>query len=143
MEAQYYLVEDVYLYQDYKSAILLETNEMRSVGKGSWHLKIKYFFITDNIKENELNIIHYQTEDMIVDFYTQPLHGSTFTKVEIVYLESTQQICHYISRNIHNMFHLLVSDIIQTSQECAEGNIVTWHLRRVREYVKNAVQTAT
>ena len=43
MEAQGYHVEDVYVYQDNQSAILLENNGARSIGKGSRHIKIKYF----------------------------------------------------------------------------------------------------
>ena len=80
MEAQGYLVQDLYVYQDNESAILLETNGMRSVGKGSRHIKIKYFFVVDKVKGNELKIIHCPTEDMVGDFYTKPLQGSLFIK---------------------------------------------------------------
>ena len=80
MEQQGYIVEDVYVYQDNESAILLETNGMRSVGKGSRHIKIKYFFITDKVKGNELKVLHCPTEEMTGDFFTKPLQGALFIK---------------------------------------------------------------
>ena len=80
MEARGYSVEDVYLYQENASTILLEINGMLSVGKGSRHIKIEYVFIIDNIKGCGLKIMRYPTEDMNADFYTKPLHGSAFTK---------------------------------------------------------------
>ena len=40
MEAQGYVIEDVYVYQDNESAILLEENGYKSVGKASRHVKI-------------------------------------------------------------------------------------------------------
>ena len=80
MESQGYLVEDVYVYQDNESAILLETNGMKSVGKRSRHIDIKYFFVTDKVKGKELRIMHCPTDEMIADFYTKPLQGSAFNK---------------------------------------------------------------
>lgn len=80
LENQGYIVEDVFVHQDNESAILLENNGMKSVGKGSRHIKIKYFFVTDKIKDNEMRILHCPTEDMMADFYTKPLQGALFTK---------------------------------------------------------------
>ena len=78
MEAQGCIVEDVYVYQDNQSAILLEKNGMKSVGKGSRHIKIKYFFATDKIKNKEMKVIYCPTEEMLADFYTKPLQGVLF-----------------------------------------------------------------
>lgn len=50
MAAQGYNVDDVYVYQDNQSAILLEMNGMKSVGKNSRHMKIRYFFVTDRVQ---------------------------------------------------------------------------------------------
>ena len=80
MEAQGCVVEDVYVYQDNQSAILLENNGIKSVGKGTRHIKIKYFFVTDKIKDNELRIMWCPTEKMVGDFYTKPLQGSLFVE---------------------------------------------------------------
>ena len=42
IETQGYNVEDVYVYQDNQSNILLENNGMKSVGKKSRNIRIKY-----------------------------------------------------------------------------------------------------
>ena len=78
MEAQGYDVEDVYVYQDNQSAILLENNGMQSCGKGSRHIRIKYFFVTDKIKDKELTVIYCPTKQMVVDFFTKPLQGELY-----------------------------------------------------------------
>ena len=78
MEAQGYQVEDVYVYQDNQSAILLETNGMKSVGKNSRHIRIKYFFVTDRVKDKELKVIYCPTKEMVADFFTKPLQGVLF-----------------------------------------------------------------
>lgn len=68
----------MYVYQDNQSAILLETNGQKSVGKGTRHIKIKYFFVTDKVKDNEMKILYCPTKEMMADFYTKPLQGSLF-----------------------------------------------------------------
>ena len=80
MESWSYIVDDAYTYQDNESAILLEKYGMKCVGKGSRHIKIKHFFITDKVPGNKLRIIHCPTKDMIADFYTKPLRESLFIK---------------------------------------------------------------
>ena len=80
MEAQDYKVNDMYVYQDNESAILLEENGMKSVGKGSRHMNIRYFFVTDKVKGKELKVIHCPTGEMKSDFYTKPLQGAVFIK---------------------------------------------------------------
>ena len=78
MEAQGYVIEDAYIYQDNESAILLEENDHKSVGKASRHVKIKYFSITDQIKGKELRVLHCPTGNMIADFFTKPSQDITF-----------------------------------------------------------------
>ena len=78
MEAQGCIVEDIYVYQDNQSAMLLERNGMKSVGKGTRHIKIKYFLVTEKIKNDEMKIIYCPTKAMVADFYTKPLQGSLF-----------------------------------------------------------------
>ena len=60
--------------------MLLEKNGRRSAGKGSRHVKIKYFFIADKVKSKEVKILYCPTGDMTADFYTKPLQGSLFYK---------------------------------------------------------------
>ena len=58
--------------------MLLETNGQKSVGKGTRHVKIKYFFVADKVKDNEIRILYCPTAEMIGDFYTKPLQGMLF-----------------------------------------------------------------
>ena len=78
MESQGCIVEDVYIYQDNQSTILLEKNGMKSVGKGTRHIKIKYFFVADKVKGKEVKIVYCPTKEMVADFYTKPLQGTLF-----------------------------------------------------------------
>ena len=78
MESQSCIVEDVIVYQNNQSAILLETNGQKSVGKGTIHVQIKYFFVTDRIKNDELKVIYCPTKEMVGDFYTKPLQETLF-----------------------------------------------------------------
>ena len=80
LEEQGYGIEKNILYQDNKSAILLETNGKRSSGKRTRALNIRYFFITDQVEKRNLTIEHCPTDEMLVDFYTKPLQGEKFRK---------------------------------------------------------------
>jgi hypothetical protein len=71
--------EDV-LYQDNEASILLENNGRMSCGKGSKHIHIRYFFVTDRINKKEIRVEHCPTKEMIADYYTKPLQGSLFQK---------------------------------------------------------------
>ena len=80
MKAQGYEVKSTIVYQDNKSAILLERNGRASAGKRSRHLDIKYFFITDQVEKENIKIVYCPTDEMIADCMTKPLHGSKFEK---------------------------------------------------------------
>jgi hypothetical protein len=71
--------EDV-LHQDNQSAMLLENNGIYSAGKGSKHIHIRYYFITDRIKRKEFKVMYCPTGEMIADFFTKPLQGAQFYK---------------------------------------------------------------
>ena len=74
-----YSKEDI-LMQDNQSAILLENNGRFSVGKGSKHIDIRYFFITNRIEKKHVKVKYCPTEEMIADFFTKPLQGALFFK---------------------------------------------------------------
>ena len=80
MQAQGYKIEDNILYQDNKSATLLEKNGKASSSKRTKHINIRYFFITDRVKKNELSIEWCPTGNMIGDYATKPLQGPTFKR---------------------------------------------------------------
>ena len=66
------------MFQDNQSAILLENNGKKSSSKRTRHINIRYYFITDRIKNGELEIEYYPTDDMVADYFTKPLQGKKF-----------------------------------------------------------------
>ena len=80
LEAQGYKVERNVLYQDNKSAILLEINGKNSARKRSRALNIRSFFLTDQVEKGNLKIEYCPTENMIGDYMTEPLQGEKFWK---------------------------------------------------------------
>ena len=66
------------MYQDNQSAILLENNGKKSSSKWTRHINIRYYFITDRIKNGELEIEYCPTDDMVADYFTNPLQGKKF-----------------------------------------------------------------
>jgi hypothetical protein len=80
MEAQGYELQKNILYQDNKSAILLEINGKRSSGKRTRALNIRYFFLTDQVEKGNVQIEYCPTDDMVGDFHTKPLQGETFRR---------------------------------------------------------------
>ena len=80
LHAQGYGEEPCIIYQDNKSAILLEENGRASSSKRTRHINIRYYFVTDRIGNREVRIEYCPTEQMMADFFTKPLQGVLFTK---------------------------------------------------------------
>ena len=80
LEAQGYGVRENIVFQDNRSAILLEKNGKASSSKRTKHINIRYFFVTDMIKKKRLSVEWKPTEDMVGDFWTKPNQGSLFLK---------------------------------------------------------------
>jgi len=57
-------VWDNMVFQDNHSAILLEKNGRASSGCHTWHIDIWYYFITDQIKNGEMRVAYYPTDDV-------------------------------------------------------------------------------
>ena len=74
------------LFQDNKSAILLETKGNSSAGKRMRHLEVRYYFIKDIVDRGDLEIQHFPTESMVADFLTKPLQGKMFLEFRITIL---------------------------------------------------------
>jgi hypothetical protein len=90
LEAQGVKVVDNLIYQDNKSAMLLEKNGRASSSKQrTKHLNIRYFFVKDHVDNGTIKIVYCPTEDMIADFFTKPLQGSLFYKLRdhIMYID--------------------------------------------------------
>ena len=80
LEAQGYQVDNNIIFQDNKSAILLETHGKKSAGKRSRALNIRSFFISDQVEKGNLQIEYCPTNEMLGDFFTKPLQGSKFVR---------------------------------------------------------------
>ena len=88
--AQYFLDKQGYdldtsiFYQDNQSAMKLAINGRKSAGQKSRHINIRYFFIKDRLKTDNIRIEYCPTEEMLADFFTKPLQGSLFRKLREV-----------------------------------------------------------
>ena len=53
------------------------------------HIHIRYFFIKDVLKRENIELVHYPNERMIADYYTKPLQGSLFRKTRDILMDIT------------------------------------------------------
>ena len=81
LEEQGRLDTTTVVYQDNRSSILLERNGISSSTKRMKHMHIRYFYVTEQVRNIAIHITHCPTEEMITDFFTKPLQGSVFTKM--------------------------------------------------------------
>jgi hypothetical protein len=81
MEAQGYPINDNVLYQDNQSTMLLAKNGRASSSKRTRHINIRYYFVTDRIRDGELRVEYCPTGDMVADFCTKPLQGTLFRRL--------------------------------------------------------------
>ena len=44
-------------------------------------MNIRYFYVTEQVKQKAIHITHCPTEDIVGDFFTKPLRGSLFIKL--------------------------------------------------------------
>ena len=79
LKEQGYDITSNVLYQDNKSAILLEKNGKKSSSSRTRAINIRYFFFTDQVKKGNLSLEYCPTDEMLGDFMTKPLQGSKFS----------------------------------------------------------------
>lgn len=79
--AQGFDITDNVIFQDNQSAMLLEKNGRASSGRRTRHINIRYFFVTDRVKNGEVRIAYCPTGEMVADFFTKPLQGSLFCRL--------------------------------------------------------------
>ena len=89
---QSYEVNDNVLYQDNKSAMLLERNNKTSSSKRTKHNNIRYFFITDRITKGEVSIEWCPTTEMVGDYMSKPLQGALFKKFRDIIMGITEAV---------------------------------------------------
>ena len=75
MKDQGYPITRKMFYQDNTSAIHIEKNGTVSSSARSRHINIRFFFIKDILKRENIDVKHCPTERMIADFFTKPLQG--------------------------------------------------------------------
>ena len=80
LHEQGYPLSSNVIFQDNQSAIKMEINGRNSCTGNSRHIDIRYFFVKDRIDQGNLTVEYCPTEQMLADFFTKPLQGSTFQK---------------------------------------------------------------
>ena len=84
IEAQGYQVRKNDINQDNQASIKLENVGRASSGQKTRRIHIKYFFMKDRIRRDEINIIYCTTEIMVVNYFTKPLQGVLFKSLRII-----------------------------------------------------------
>ncbi len=80
LQEQGYDFGESILYQDNKSAMLLEENGKASSSKRTRHLNIRFFYITDQIQQGIVKVEYCPTDLMTANYFTKPLQGAKFRK---------------------------------------------------------------
>ena len=78
LKEQGYFHPTTVVYQDNRSAILLEQNGVLSSTRRTKHIDVRYYFIKDKINSKELTVQWCSTDEMIADYNTKPLSGEKF-----------------------------------------------------------------
>ena len=78
MEAQGYTLKWNILAEDNESTIRMSKNGRESCTSNSKHIAIKYFWVTDRIKNGNIEIVHCPTKQMVSNYFTKPLQGALF-----------------------------------------------------------------
>ena len=82
--AQGWDVAPAVVFQDNKSAILLENNGTASSTRRTRHIDIRYFFVKDRIKNGDVSVEFCPTDEMWADYFTKPLQGAKFLEIRRV-----------------------------------------------------------
>jgi len=66
---------------------------MEECRKGSQHISIRYFLITDKIDKKEIRVRYSSTKEILTDFYTKPIQCRLFQKFRnlILGVDMTQE----------------------------------------------------
>ena len=131
LEAQGYGVDDAIIYQDNKSAMLLEQNGRASSTRRTQHLNIRYFFVSDPIKKNEVQVQYCLTTNMLADYFTKPLQGATFRKFRDAIMS-----CQFVRPNVHPSDHRSV-----LGPKCANAQSHTSDARLPKNQGKNLAES--
>ena len=81
LKSQGYEMRNNTVYQDNKSAILMEKNGRNSCTGNSRHINVRYFFVKDRIDKGEFKVHYCPTLLMLADFFTKPIVGKRFREL--------------------------------------------------------------
>ena len=90
LKEQGYGCDEAIIYQDNRSAMLLENNGRASSSKRTRHINIRYYFVADKVKNKEVRIEYCPTDTMIADYFTKPLQGQKFIAFRNFILNTNQ-----------------------------------------------------
>ena len=119
------------VYQDNTSSILLERNGRSSSTKRTKHMHIRYFYITEQVRNKVVHITHCPTEEMVADFFTKPLQGSLFTKMR-----------NYIMGNEEPAYQVLPRSVLSNDRTMSIRNKNTIGTRKHNSEATESVQHA-
>ena len=77
-KSQGYKIKTKVIFQDNESTIKLLQNGKRSSGNQTCHIDIRYFWIADCLKQEDIKIEYCPTECTLGDFFTKLLEDSLF-----------------------------------------------------------------
>lgn len=80
LEEQEIRVPQVTQFQDNMSAMMLATKGMATAHR-SRHIKVRYFWVSDYIRRQEMKLVHLESWSMIADGLTKPLIGADFIRM--------------------------------------------------------------
>jgi hypothetical protein len=78
LEWQEFLVKLNIIYQDNTSPMKLERNGKESSGKRTRHFDIKYFYVTDLVSRDEVEIEYCNKDEKLADYNMKPVVGRNF-----------------------------------------------------------------
>ena len=78
IEAQGFIMNQNIISQNNKSMMKLKDNGEESNGKRTKHFNIESFYVTDLMKKNEMEIQYCLTNNMITNFYNEPMLDEKF-----------------------------------------------------------------
>ena len=97
MTEQGYEIKDNAIYQDNKSAILMEVNGRNSCTGNSRHINIRYFWVKVRVDNKELRVEYMPTHLMLADYFTKPLQGEQF-KIMRSYIMGWKPMSHLLQQ---------------------------------------------
>lgn len=94
LHEQGYSMRTKVLKQDNQSTMKLLRNGIRSAGHQSKHINIRFFWVTDCLKQNGIDLEYCPTDQMLGDFFTKLLQGRLFSIMRSIVMghETTDDI---------------------------------------------------